>query len=115
MAGTLESLQLQILRWKMKLLSNHILVERVKRPTQIGSKILLPEIIQDDFNTGGPKEWRVLDVGPGRRNRKGILNCVECSPGDRVITHSYTEGATLLDDGRMVITDDLIIAVIPLQ
>ncbi len=98
----------------MKLLGNHILVERVKRPTALtNGGILLPPILLDDYNTGGPKEYRVLGVGPGRRNRKGVLNCVECSPGDRVICHSYTTGATTLDDGRMVITDDMIIAVLP--
>ena len=100
----------------MILLSNHILVERVKRPTaSTTGAILLPPIAQDDFNTGGPKEYRVLAVGPGRRNRKGVLFPCECSPGDRVICHSYTEGATILDDGRMVITDDMIMAVIPVQ
>ena len=100
----------------MKLLSNHILVERVKRATALtNGGILLPATAMDDYNTGGPKEFGVLAVGPGRRNRKGILFPIECSPGDRVICHSYTTGAAEIGDGRLVITDDMIIAVIPKQ
>ncbi len=97
----------------MKLLGNHILVERVKHASKTAGGIHLPPILMDDHNTGGPKEFLVLDVGPGRRNRKGVLNCVECSPGDRVICHSYTTGAIELEGGRKVITDDMIIAVLP--
>lgn len=100
----------------MKLLNNHILVERVKRSSAVSrGGIRFPEICVDDFNTGGPKEFRVLAVGPGRRNRKGILFPVECSPGDRVICHSYTTGATEVGDSKLVITDDMILAVIPVQ
>jgi len=100
----------------MKLLGNHLLVQRVKRATATTTGgILLPPIALDDNNTGGHKEYRVLQVGPGRRNRKGILLPVECSPGDRVVCQSFTNGAAELSDGRMVITDDMIIAVIPVQ
>ncbi len=101
----------------MKLLSNHALVKRIKRPTAaaVGGLIMLPPILVDDYNTGGPKEYEVIAVGPGRRNRRGDTVPVEFSPGDRVICHSYTTGVTELDDGRMVITDDMVIAVIPVQ
>lgn len=100
----------------MKLLGNHILVERVKRETaSTTGGILLPPIAMDDYNTGGLKEYRVLGVGPGRINRGGTTVPVECAPGDRVICHSFTQGAEVLDDGRMVITDAMILAVIPAQ
>mgnify|MGYP001595801327 CR=1 FL=1 len=98
----------------MKLLSNHCLVERVKRKTALTTGgILLPDVCIDDFNTGGPKEFIVLGVGPGRRNRNGDTVPVEFVPGDRVICHSYTTGTHPLPDGTMVITDDMVIAVIP--
>jgi co-chaperonin GroES (HSP10) len=98
----------------MKLLGNHILVQRVKRTKSLtDGGIHLPPSMLDDYNTGGCKEYYVLQVGPGRRNRKGILQPLECSPGDRVICQSFTTGAAELNDGRMVITDDMMIAVIP--
>jgi len=100
----------------MKLLGNRILVERIKRTTaKTTGGILLPDICLDDYNTGGPKEYLVLDIGPGRRNKSGDTVPVECAPGDRVICHSYTTGAHELPDGRMIITEDMIMAVIPVQ
>jgi len=98
----------------MKLLGNKILVERVKRPTaNTTGSILLPPVALDDYNTGGPKEYRVLQVGPGRPNRKGVLLPIECAPGDRVICESFYTGAKELEDGRFIITDDMIIAILP--
>ena len=98
----------------MKLLGNRAIVERVKRKTAttVGG-ILLPETLMDDYNTGGPKEYLVLQVGPGHRNRDGSVRSVEFEPGDRVICHSYTQGVHELPDGRKIITDDMVIAVIP--
>ena len=100
----------------MRPLSNHLLVERVKTSSAItAGGIHLPAICEDDNNTGGPKEYRVLAVGPGKRNHKGVVIPIECGPGDRILCHSYTTGVTELKDGRLVLTDDMILAVIPLQ
>lgn len=98
-----------------QLLGNRFLARRVKRPTQTNSTIILPPILQDDDNTGGPKEWEVLAVGPGKQNRNGILIPIEFGPGDRVICHSYTTGAVEAGDGCSVLTDDMVIAVVPVQ
>ena len=95
------------------MLSDKIHAVRVKRTRQTNSSIVLPDILLDDDNTGGPKEWEILAVGPGRRNREGTIIPCECSPGDRVICHSYNAGMTLLKDGTAIITHDMIIAVIP--
>lgn len=98
---------------KLRLLGNRILATRIKRTAFPGSTIVLPQILHDDDNTGGPKEWRVLDVGPGRRNRDGDYLPVECRPGDRVICLSYTSGATDAGEGRFILDADTIIAVFP--
>lgn len=95
----------------MKLLSNHIHIQSIPAK-QIGL-IQLPKDLNEDANHGGVKVFRVLAVGPGRRNRKGIRLPLECSPGDRVMCHSYFTGPCKLDDGTDIITDDQIIAVLP--
>lgn len=95
----------------MKLLSNHLLAERLTAE-RIG-RIVLPESLKDDANVGGPKLWRVLGVGPGRRNKKGHVLPIECAPGDRILTHSYTTGPMELPGGRAILTDDQILAVFP--
>jgi co-chaperonin GroES (HSP10) len=94
-----------------KLLGNRFLAQRVNPPTTRGG-IYLPEIVRDDLNTGGPKEWLVLAVGPGTRC-KGRMLPIEFGPGDRVICHSYTQGPVPMDDGSAVLTADQVLCVIP--
>lgn len=95
----------------IKPLSNHLLVARVV-PEKIGS-ILMPQSFQDDNNTGGNREVRILAVGPGRRNKKGIVIPLEAEPGDRAIINCSFSGGQPLADGTILITDDVILAVIP--
>lgn len=93
-------------------LGNRLLVRRVAPPTTRGG-IYLPESARDDANTGGPKEFLVLAVGPGRMNAKGVRIPIECRPGDRVVCHSYTSGPVPVNDTDHIITEDQILAVIP--
>lgn len=92
-------------------LSNRLVVERVK-VEKIGH-IFLTNRMQDDNNIGGPKEVRILAVGPGRLTRKGVRVPIECEPGDRAIIFSHTAGPEPIGDGKFIITDDQILAVIP--
>lgn len=94
-------------------LGNRVIVRRLIAD-KIGS-IVLPESLKDDFNTGGCREWLVLAVGTGRITKKGVRVPIECSAGDRIISHSYTAGAQELGNGDHIITTDQIIAVIPKQ
>lgn len=95
----------------IKPLSNHLLVARIV-PEKIGS-IVMPQSFQDDNNTGGNREVRILAVGPGRRNKKGVVIPLECEPGDRAIINCSHLGGQPLPDGTMLIPSDVIIAVIP--
>lgn len=90
-------------------LSNRLLVERILTPYK--GTLVVP--IGDDYMMDGPKQWLVISVGPGRLNANGIRIPIECASGDRVLTYSHTDGPYPLGDGRHVITDDQIIAVIP--
>lgn len=98
----------------MKPLNNRLIVRQLpyKKPA---SGILIPEAFAESMMTGDTKVWTVIAVGPGRVNSKGIRVPIECEPGDRIITKSYTAGADPMDDGNSIITDDQIIAVIPKQ
>jgi len=95
----------------MKLLGNRLLVEPIVADS-IGS-IVLPESLKDDNNVGGPKVFRVIQIGTGRLTRKGVRIPIEAAPGDRVICHSYTSGPEPLGDKRKVITEEQIIAILP--
>lgn len=82
---------------KLRLTSDRLLVEPL--PTVQTSKIVLPDIAQDDANSGGPKLYRVLAIGPGKVNEQGVTIPMEIKAGDRVLAHSYTDGPTDLGDG----------------
>jgi co-chaperonin GroES (HSP10) len=67
----------------------------------------------DDFNTGGPKLYTVLAVGPGRRTKRGLVVPLPIQPGDRVLCHSYTEGPVDLADDTKIITGEQVLAIFP--
>lgn len=90
------------------LLGKNFLAERVikyKTTTTTDGGIYLPPIVLDDLNTGGPKEYLVLQVSD---------KITEFKVGDRVICKSYTHGATEIDGGRFVMPEEMVIAVLPL-
>lgn len=97
----------------MRLTSNHLLCEPIAF-NRVGL-IHLTEKLKFSMELGRPRVMKVLAVGPGRMTRKGVRIPIECEVGDRVIVHSYTEGALELKDGSCIITDDLIIAVLPVN
>lgn len=98
----------------MKPLKDFILCEHCQETVIRG--IHLPHQALDYWNSGGPKTYRVLAVGPGRTTRKGVFIPSEISPGDKLIVYSPTTGPTLLDNGKFLIRDlSMVLAVIPVQ
>lgn len=98
----------------LKPLRDLIVVEHVQE-TQVRG-IHLPAMALDYFNTGGPKTYRVVAVGPGRTTRKGKFVPSEIAPGDKLIVYSPTTGPELMDDGKFLIRDlSMVLAVIPVQ
>jgi len=91
-------------------ITNHVVVEKIKHSVS-GSILWTPSM--DEANYGGPKLFRVISCGQGKRTRKGVLVPIECQPGDRVLCASYFTGPAELPDRRFVITDDQILAVLP--
>lgn len=95
----------------MKPLGKHIIVQE-EVAEQIGG-IFLTKKAKMDLMLGRPRVFRVISVGPGRLTKKGVLIPPECRAGDRIICHSYFEGPIDLPDGRHIITQDQILAVLP--
>lgn len=87
----------------MRLLGKRILVAPIPPPASSGG-ILLPETVRDDINTGGPKLFRVVQVSK---------NVTEVEAGDRVLCHSYTSGATPLEDGTRIMPMECVIMALP--
>jgi len=95
----------------MKLLSDNILVEPIVEETSRGG-IFIPESVRSEFNSG-PKLFRVVAVGPGRRTKKGELLPMEVEIGDSVLVHSYTDGPVPFDDKHRLIRKEYVLLVFP--
>jgi co-chaperonin GroES (HSP10) len=85
---------------KLKILGKRLLVMELPTNTATQSGIHLPEYTHHDR----PKLFRVLQLGS---------KPVEPKVGDRVICHSHTDGPKPLGDGRMIITEEQILAILP--
>lgn len=96
----------------MKPLSNHIIAKHLPYRIPQGG-ILIPEAAQETMMQGDTKVYEVLAVGPGKLNAKGRRIPIECQPGDRIISKVYGSGPELLSDGNYIMTDDMIMAVVP--
>lgn len=95
----------------MKPLSNHLLVEPIIY--KYHGLVALPPSMEDSLNTGGVKLFRVHAVGPGRVTRKGVRVPMEIIPTDYVLCMSYTEGPREVGTNRLVLSEDMVLAVIP--
>lgn len=93
----------------MQPLSNHLLVEPVVYKHY--GLIQLPPAMLDQANTGGVKLFRVHAVGPGRLTKKGVRVPMDIEPTDYVLCQSWTEGPRAVGDDRMVISEDIVLAV----
>ena len=91
----------------VKLLGKRFLAERVRSYQEKSSGgVYLPPVAMDDYNTGGPKEYRVLAVSDEIK---------DFGVGDRVVCQSYTHGATEVEEGKFVLPEHMVIAVLPLK
>jgi hypothetical protein len=97
---------------QVKLLGERLLVEALPfRPP--GSRIELPPSLGPE-NLGGPKVFRVLQVGPGRRLKSGQMSTmVDIQPGDRVLCHSWFKGPVSIPGNRHIIDLSEVLAVLP--
>ena len=97
----------------MKLLGNRLLVKEVLPGEKTDGGIVIPEQARAAGKFGPSKLWDVIAVGPGRLSLHSHRYPVQASPGDRVITFSYSSGAFPLEDGTAIIDESLILAIIP--
>lgn len=94
---------------KVKPLGKRVLIQRSKATTTKGG-ILLPDTAQEK-----PKEGKVVAVGPGKHDERGVLEPVNIKVGDRVLFSSYagTEVKNLgNEDEFLIVSEDEILGVL---
>ncbi len=70
---------------KIKPLSDHLLIEPLKKESRTKGGILLPETADDKK----PVEGKVIAVGPGRKTLSGKVIPLDIKVGNRVLFNEY--------------------------
>ena len=87
----------------IKLLSNRILVKPQDKKIKTNSGIIIPETVQENRMATGT----VYDIGPGKKNSKGILIPMTIKINDIVIFDRHRGKETIIDETTyMIISED---------
>lgn len=84
----------------LHLLGNTLVIAPIKAPTTVSGIVLPGRHYEHE-----PQQWRVLQVGAGRRTKKGNQVPIDdLVPGDVIITptffeshHEFTDGVRIVD------------------
>jgi co-chaperonin GroES (HSP10) len=82
----------------LRLLGNTLVIAPIKAAA-LASGIILPPTHRVDE----PQQWRVLQVGSGRKTKKGHGIPIELVPGDVIVTASVFESAHEFSDGVRIV------------
>ena len=87
---------------KIKPLSDHILIEPMKKEEKTKTGILLPETAEKER----PEQGKVIAVGPGRRTDEGKIIPLEVKVGDVVLFTKYGPNEIKVDDKEYLIAKE---------
>jgi len=85
----------------MKLLRDLVLLEPLQAPGFSPGGILYARPYRDDA-----KQWTVLAVGPGKRNKDGTRTLPQVRAGDRCLCNAAAGNRFAFDDGRVIVHAD---------
>ena len=90
-------------------LTDHVLIEPNKKEEKTASGILLPETADKEM----PEQGKVIAVGPGKKDSKGILVPVGVKVGDKVLFSKYGPNEIKIDGKEYLIAkEENILAII---
>ncbi len=78
---------------KVKPLGDRVLVEAIEEKEVVKGGIYIPDSAKEK-----PQQAKVIAVGPGKRDDKGVLIPAEVEVGDIVLTSKYGGTEIKLDD-----------------
>ncbi|MGB2762594.1 MAG: co-chaperone GroES [Minisyncoccales bacterium] len=88
---------------EIKPLTDHILIEPMKKEEKTKAGILLPETADKE----SPEQGKVIAVGPGKKNSSGnIVAITAIKPGDRVLFTKYGPNEIKIDDKEYLIAKE---------
>jgi len=89
-------------------LGDRVVVQREESEQRTSGGILLPDSAKDK-----PARGRVVSVGEGRCDSKGVRHALQVKPGDRIVFTSYAgEAFKVGDDELLLMREDDILAIL---
>ena len=86
----------------IKPLSDHILIEPMKKEERTKTGILLPETVEKER----PEQGKVIAIGPGRKTSSGKIIPLEVKTGDKVLFTKYGPNEIKVDDKEYLIAKE---------
>jgi len=86
----------------IKPLSDHVLIEPIKKIEQTKTGILLP----DTGDKERPEQGKVIAVGPGKKTNDGKIISLEVKPGDVVLFTKYGPNEVKVEDKEYLIAKE---------
>jgi len=83
-------------------LSDHILIEPIKKEEKTKAGILLPETAEKER----PEQGRVIAVGPGRKTFSGKIIPLNVKKGDIVLFKKYSPDEIKINDKEYLIAKE---------
>jgi len=92
----------------IKPLGDRVIIELVEQEEKTASGIVLPDSAQEK-----PQEGKVVAVGSGRVNDKGVKEALEVAEGDRIIFSKFA-GTEVKYEGTeyLILREDDILAIV---
>ncbi len=87
---------------KIKPLSDHILIEPIKKEEKTKTGILLPDTAEKEQ----PEQGKVVAVGPGKKDKTGKVIPLEVKPGDNVLFTKYGPNEIKVEDKEYLIAKE---------
>jgi len=89
-------------------LQDRVLVRRVDPEAKTSGGIIIPDTAQEK-----PMEGEVVAVGPGTRDKEGVVHALDVKPGDRILFGKWSGSEIKLDgEDLMIMKDSDILGVI---
>jgi chaperonin GroES len=89
-------------------LQDRVLVRRVDPEAKTSGGIIIPDTAQEK-----PMEGEVVAVGPGARDKEGVVHALDVKPGDRILFGKWSGSEIKLDgEDLMIMKDSDILGVI---
>lgn len=94
---------------KIQPLADHILIEPIKEEEKTKGGILLPQTAEKER----PEQGKVIAIGPGKKDKQGVLIPVSVKVGDMVLFTKYSPNEIKVDDKEyLIVKEEDILAIL---